>query len=122
MNNHIEIEEFNKLSQSKYFYYMPTKDLIQLCKACDTQYLRITYPNSYKTVYVYVETIKFINNTSFIINGPLAIFINIDNDEIRFTYDLHGTITILFSDHPYIEALTKSYFMEQINRNSYINF
>lgn len=102
---------------------MPTKDLMQLGKACDNQYLKITL-NKYKIVYVYVEVIKFVNNISFIINGPLVIFVNIDTEEIRVTYDLHGTITILFSDHPFIEILTKKDFINQINhiKNSYINF
>ena len=118
------IEKINKLSKSdEAFYCMPTKDLMQLGKACDNQYLKITL-NKYKIVYVYVEVIKFVNNISFIINGPLVIFVNIDTEEIRVTYDLHGTITILFSDHPFIEILTKKDFMNQINyiKNSYINF
>lgn len=102
---------------------MPTKDLMQLGKACDNQYLKITL-NKYKIVYVYVEVIKFVNNISFIINGPLVIFVNIDIEEVQVTYDLHGTITILFSDHPFIEILTKKDFINQINhiKNSYINF
>ena len=118
------IEKINKLSKSdKAFYCMPTKDLMQLGKACDNQYLKITL-NKYKIVYVYVEVIKFVNDISFIINGPLVIFVNIDTEEVRVTYDLHGTITILFSDHPFIEILTKKDFMNQINyiKNSYINF
>ena len=118
------IEKINKLSKSdEAFYCMSTKDLMQLGKACDNQYLKITL-NKYKIVYVYVEVIKFVNDISFIINGPLVIFINIDSEEIRITYDLHGTITILFSDHPFIEILTKKDFMNQINyiKNSYINF
>ena len=118
------IKKFNKLSESEeIFYYVPTEKLTQLCKACDNQYLKITL-NSYKTVYVYVEVIKFVNNISFIVNGPLAVFVNIDKEEIRFTYDLHGTITILFSDRPFISTLTKKDFMNQINhiKNSYINF
>ena len=98
---------------------MPTKDLMQLGKACDNQYLKITLNK-----YVYVEVIKFVNDISFIINGPLVIFVNIDTEEVWVTYDLHGTITILFSDHPFIEILTKKDFMNQINyiKNSYINF
>ena len=118
------IEKINKLSKSgKAFYCMPIGDLIQLDKACDNQYLKITL-NKYKIVYVYVEVIKFVNDMSFIINGPLVIFVNIDTEEVRVTYDLHGTITILFSDHPFIEILTKKDFMNQINyiKNSYINF
>ena len=118
------IEKINKLSKSdEAFYCMPTKDLMQLGKACDNQYLKITL-NKYKIVYVYVEVIKFVNNISFIINGPLVIFVNIDTEEIRVTYDLYDTITILFSDHPFIEILTKKDFMNQINyiKNSYINF
>ena len=118
------IEKINKLSKSdEIFYYMSTEDLMQLGKACDNQYLKITL-NKYKIVYVYVEIIKFVNNTSFIINGPLIISVNIDSEEIRVTYDLHGTITILFSDHPFIEILTKKDFMNQINyiKNSYIKF
>ena len=118
------IEKINKLSKSdETFYYMPTEDLIQLGKACDNQYLKITL-NKYKIVYVYVEVIKFVNDISFIINGPLVIFVNIDTEEVWVTYDLHGTITILFSDHPFIEILTKKDFMNQINyiKNSYINF
>lgn len=118
------IEKINKRSKSgKVFYYMPTEDLMQLGKACDNQYLKITL-NSFTTIYVYVEVIKFVNNISFIINGPLAIFLNIDTEELRFTYDLHGTITILFSDLPFIEILTKKDFMNQINyiKNSYIKF
>ena len=118
------IEKINKLSKSgKAFYCIPIGDLMQLGKACDNQYLKITL-NKYKIVYVYVEVIKFVNNISFIINGPLAIFVNIDTEEIRFKYDLHGTITILFSDRPFIEILTKKDFMNQINhiKNSYINF
>ena len=118
------IEKINKLSKSdETFYYMPTEDLIQLGKACDNQYLKITL-NKYKIVYVYVEVIKFVNDISFIINGPLVIFVNIDTEEIRVTYDLHGTITILFSNRPFIEILTKKDFMNQINyiKNSYINF
>ena len=118
------IEKINKLSKSdETFYCMPTEDLMQLGKAYDNQYLKITL-NKYKIVYVYVEVIKFVNNISFIINGPLVIFVNIDIEEVRVTYDLHGTITILFSDHPFIEILTKKDFMNQINyiKNSYINF
>lgn len=118
------IEKINKQSKScETFYYMPTDDLVQLGKVCDNQYLKITL-NKYKIVYVYVEVIIIVNNTSFIINGPLVIFVNIDAEEIRFTYDLHGTITILFSDHPIIEILTKKDFINQINqiKNSYINF
>lgn len=118
------IEKINKQSKSgEVFYYMPTEDLMQLGIAYDNQYLKITL-NKYKIVYVYVEVFKSVNNMSFIINGPLAIFVNIDAEEIRFTYDLHGTITILFSDHPFIEILTKKDFMNQINhiKNSYINF
>ena len=118
------IEKINKQSKSdETFYYMPTEDLVQLGKAYDNQYLKITL-NKYKIVYVYVEVIKFVNNTSFIINGPLVIFENIDTEEIRFTYDLHSTITILFSDHPFIEILTKKDFINQINhiKNFYINF
>lgn len=118
------IEKINKQSKSgEVFYYMPTEDLMQLGKVCDNQYLKITL-NKYKIVYVYVEVIKFVNNTSFIINGPLAIFVNIDAEEIRFKYDLHSTITILFPDHPFIEILTKKDFMNQINyiKNSYIKF
>ena len=118
------IEKINKLSKSdEAFYCMPTEDLMQLGKVCDNQYLKITL-NKYKIVYVYVEVIKFVNDISFIINGPLVIFVNIDTEEIRVTYDLHGTITILFSDHPFIEILTKKDFMNQINyiKNSYINF
>ena len=52
---------------------MPTKDLMQLGKACNNQYLKITL-NKYRIVYVYVEVIKFVNNISFIINGPLVIY------------------------------------------------
>ena len=118
------IEKINKQSKScETFYYMSTKDLMQLGKACDNQYLKITL-NKYKIVYVYVEVIKFVNNTSFIINGPLIISVNIDSEEIRVTYGLHGTITILFSDRPFIEILTKKDFMNQINyiKNSYIKF
>ena len=118
------IEKINKLSKSdETFYCMSTEDLMQLGKAYDNQYLKITL-NKYKIVYVYVEVIKFVNDISFIINGPLVIFVNIDTEEIRVTYDLHGTITILFSDHPFIEILTKKDFMNQINyiKNSYINF
>ena len=118
------IEKINKLSKSsEAFYYMSTEDLMQLGKVCDNQYLKIIL-NKYKIVYVYVEVIKFVNNTSFIINGPLIISVNIDSEEIRVTYGLHGTITILFSDHPFIEILTKEDFMNQINyiKNSYIKF
>ena len=118
------IEKINKLSKSdETFYYMSTEDLMQLGKACDNQYLKITL-NNFKTIYVYVEVIKFVNGISFIINGPLIISVNIDSEEIRVTYDLHGTITILFSDHPFIEILTKKDFMNQINyiKNSYIKF
>ena len=118
------IEKINKLSKSdEAFYCMPTENLMQLGKACDNQYLKITL-NKYKIVYLYVEVIKFVNGISFIINGPLVIFVNIDIEEVRVTYDLHGTITILFSDHPFIEILTKKDFMNQINyiKNSYINF
>lgn len=118
------IEKINKLSKSdETFYYMPTDDLMQLGKACDNQYLKITL-NCFKTIYVYAEVIKFVNNKSFIINGPLAIFINIDIEEIRFIYDLHGIITILFLDRPFIEILTKKDFINQINqiKNSYIKF
>ena len=118
------IEKINKLLKSdEVFYCMPTEDLMQLGKACNNQYLKITL-NKYKIVYVYVEVIKFVNNISFIINGPLVIFVNIDTEEIRVIYGLHGTITILFSDHPFIEILTKKDFMNQINyiKNSYINF
>ena len=118
------IEKINKQSKSdKTFYYMPTEDLTQLGKVCDNQYLKITL-NKYKTIYVYVEAIIIVNNTSFILNGPLVISVNIDSEEILFTYDLHGTITILFSDHPFIEILTKKDFINQINhiKNSYINF
>ena len=118
------IEKINKQSKSdKTFYYMPTEDLVQLGKACDNQYLKITL-NKYKIVYVYVEVIIIVNNTSFIINGSLIISVNIDSEEIRFTYGLHGTITILFSDHPFIEILTKKDFINQVTqiKNSYINF
>ena len=118
------IEKINKLSKSdEAFYCMPTEDLMQLGKACYNQYLKITL-KKYKIVYVYVEVIKFVNGISFIINGPLVIFVNIDTEEIRITYGLHGTITILFSDHPFIGILTKKDFMNQINyiKNSYINF
>lgn len=118
------IEKINKLSKSdKAFYCMSTEDLMQLGIACDNQYLKIPL-NKYKIVYVYVEVIKFVNNILFIINGPLVIFVNIDIEEVRVTYDLHGTITILFLDHPFIEILTKKDFINQINhiKNSYINF
>ena len=118
------IEKINKQSKSgEVFYYMPTEDLMQLGIAYNNQYLKITL-NKYKIVYVYIEVFKSVNNMSFIINGPLAIFVNIDAEEIRFKYDLHGTITILFSDHSFIEILTKKDFMNQINniKNSYINF
>ena len=118
------IEKINKQSKSgKEFYYMPIDDLVQLYKVCNGKYLKITL-NSFKTIYVYVEVIKFVNYTSFIINGPLVIFVNIDTKEIRFTYNLHGIITILFSDYPFIEILTKKDFMNQINhiKNSYIKF
>lgn len=118
------IEKINKLSKSdETFYYMPTDDLMQLGKACDNQYLKITL-NCFKTIYVYAEVIKFVNNKSFIINGPLAIFINIDIEGIRFIYNLHGIIPILFLDHPFIEILTKKDFINQINhiKNSYIKF
>ena len=116
------IEKINKQLKSDKTY-MPTEDLMQLGKACDNQYLKITL-NKYKIVYVYVKVFKFVNNISFIINGPLIIFDNIDTEEIRFIYDLYGTITILFLDHPFIEILTKKDFMNQINyiKNSYINF
>lgn len=116
-----EIKSYEKFIHSRGY---KTEKIIDLYKSYDEQYLKITYPNSYKTIYVYVEIIKFVNNISFIINEPLVIFVNIDTEELRFTYDLHGTITILFSDHPIIEILTKKDFINQVNqiKNSYINF
>ena len=117
-----EIKSYEKFIHSR--GCKTEKEIIDLCKSYDEQYLKITYPKDFKTIYVYVEVIKFVNNISFIINGPLVIFVDIDNEELRFTYDLHGTITILFSDNPFIEILTKKDFINQINqiKNSYINF
>lgn len=92
--------------------------------SCDEQYLKITYPNNFKTIYIYVETITFVNLASILIYGPVVTFVNIDNDELRFTYNLHGIVIVLFSEHPSISILSKKDFINQVNqiKNSYINF
>lgn len=120
--------DLTKIEEFKEFIHTSdcrTKEkIIKLCKSCDEQYLKITYPNNFKTIYIYVETITFVNLASILIYGPVVTFVNIDNDELRFTYDLHGVVTVLFSEHPSISILSKRDFINQVNqiKNSYINF
>ena len=98
------------------------KDLIDLYKSCNKQYLKITYPENFITIYTYVK-ILFVNPTSISIEGPTVTFINTCN-QLKFTYDLHGVEIVLFSENPIISILSKEDFINQVNqiKNSYINF
>lgn len=99
------------------------KEITDLCKSYDEQYLKITYPKNFKTIYVHVKTITFRNLASISIVGPAVNFINTGN-QLRFTYDLDGIVIIVFSENPIISILSKGDFINQVNqiKNSYINF
>ena len=60
--------DLTKIEEFKEFIHTSgcrTKEkIIKLCKSCDEQYLKITYPNNFKTIYIYVETITFVNLAS----------------------------------------------------------
>ncbi len=98
------------------------KERIDLYKSCNNQYLKITYPEHFITIYIYVK-ILFVNPTSISLEGPTVTFINICN-QVKFTYYLHGLEIILFSENPIISILSKEDFINQVNqiKNSYINF
>lgn len=98
------------------------EELINLCISYNEQYLKITYPKGFKTIYIHAKVITFENHISILIYGPAVTFI--DGDQLRFIYDLYDIVTVLFSENPIISVLSEEDFINQVNqiKNSYINF